>query len=105
MSGPQGLHPLGVAARPTPWAVVTKVERETGVAENSSASPNSERQRSGKLGPFWACLNPPAHSPHPDSLLSQLMAGGMGGRHLRCVQDGEKKLRWAVLVLGAAKRC
>lgn len=73
------------------------------MAENSSASPTLERQRSGKLGPFLGV--PPtllAYSPHPG--FTPQPADGWGwGRHLRCVQDGEKKLRCGCPVLGAAE--
>lgn len=104
MSGPQGAAPTCVAARAHPLAVVTKVERETGVAKNSSGSPNSERQRR-KVGPILGV--PPTLLLTALTLTSPQPADGWGdgGRHLRCVQDGEKKLRCGCPVLGAAKRC
>ena len=55
MSGPQGAAPTCVAARAHPPGCGSKGGEGTGVAENSSGSPNSEMQRNGKLGPFWAC--------------------------------------------------
>ena len=94
MSGPQGPAPTCVTARAHPLAVVAKVGREMGVAKNSSGSPNSERQRNGKLGPFWACPDPPAYSPHPDLTSATWWLGGWGEASEMCSGWREETQMW-----------